>query len=94
MPQRKSKKHSTEIAEKDSTYILKLVLFVIFGTLWLKLSTPIMLGPLLVSGIPIGLFIGLIFASHEHFQVDRKLEYAVLVLMTIISYFLPAGIVI
>lgn len=91
---KKSKKVSTETPERDSTYFLKLVLFVILGTLWIKLSTAIVIGPFVVSGIPLGLFVGLIFASHEHFQVDRKLEYAVLLLMTVVSYFLPAGIVI
>ena len=91
---KKSKKLQKELPERDSTYFLKLVLFVILGTLWLKLSSPVLIGPFMLSGVPIGLFIGLIFASHEHFQVDRKLEYAVLLLMTIVSYFLPAGIVI
>lgn len=95
MPKTKTqKKSSKETPEPDSTYFLKLVLFVILGTLWIKLSDPLLIGPFMVSGIPIGLFIGLIFAAHEHFQVDRKLEYTVLLLMTIVSYFLPAGIVI
>ena len=94
MPKRKTNKKTHENPERDSTYFLKLVLFVILGTLWLKLSTAIAIGPFVISGIPLGLFIGLIFASHEHFQVDRKLEYAVLLVMTIVSYFLPAGIVI
>ena len=95
MPNKKKpKKTPKETPERDSTYFLKLVLFVILGTFWLKLAAPLAVGPFMVHGIPLGLFIGLLFASHEHFQVDRKMEYAVLVIMTIISYFLPAGIVI
>lgn len=80
--------------ESDGAYFLKLVLYVVLGTLWLKFADPIMLGNIVLNGLPIGLFIGLIFASHDHFQVDRKIEYAILLVMTIVSYFLPAGIVI
>lgn len=93
MPTKKqTKKKQFEPVEKDSVYFLKLVIYVILGTFWIKFSDPVHLGPLLLNGVPLGLLIGMIIASHDHFQVDRKLEYAVLVLMTIVSYFLPAGI--
>lgn len=93
MPNKKtSSKKQKEPIERDSVYFLKLVVYVVLGTFWIKFSDPIHLGPLLLNGIPVGLLIGMILASHDHFQVDRKLEYAVLVLMTILSYFLPAGI--
>ena len=93
MPNKKqTKKKQSEPVEKDSVYFLKLVIYVILGTFWIKFSDPVNIGPLLLNGVPVGLFIGMIIASHDHFQVDRKLEYAVLVLMTILSYFLPAGI--
>jgi len=90
MPTKKKK----QTTEKDSTYFLKLIIYIVLGTFWLKFSVPLQLGPILLSGIPIGLFIGLLIASHDHFQVDRKVEYAVLILMTVLSYFLPAGILI
>lgn len=80
--------------EKDSTYFLKLVIYIVLGTLWLKFQTPLHIGAFALSGIPIGLFIGLLFAAHDHFQIDRKIEYAVLIVVAIISFFLPAGIVI
>ena len=89
---RKTKK--TETTERDSTYFLKLVIYVILGTFWLKFASPIHIGDIVLNGLPVGLLIGLIFASHDHFQVDRKIEYAILLLMTIVSYFLPAGLVI
>ena len=79
--------------EPDSTYFLKLVLYVVLGSFWLKFSQPIPIGDFLIHGFPLGLIIGLMFAAHDHFQVDRKIEYALLVLMTIITFFLPAGIV-
>lgn len=79
--------------EPDSSYFLKLVLYVIVGSFWLKFSTPITLGGFIVNGFPLGLLIGLLFASHDHFQIDRKIEYAILIIVTIMTFFLPAGIV-
>ena len=79
--------------ETDSAYFLKLVLYVVLGTFWLKFADPIQLGAFLVNGFPLGLILGLIFASHDHFQVDRKIEYAILIVMTILTYYLPAGII-
>lgn len=74
--------------EPDSAYFLKLVLYVIIGAQWLRLTTS--------TGsqipIPVGLIIGLAFASHEHFQLDRKIEYAVLVVATMIGFFAQIGL--
>ena len=85
----KSKK---TVVEKDSTYFLKLVLYIIVASFWLKFQSPISLGGFQLYGFPLGLFIGLIFASHDHFQVDRKIEYAILIVVTILTFFVPAGI--
>lgn len=80
--------------ESDGVYFLKLVLYVVLGSMWLKFNVPLQFGDFILNGIPLGLVLGLIFASHDHFQVDRKIEYAVLIVVTILTYFLPAGIVI
>lgn len=90
MPTKKKK----TVQESDSAYFLKIVLYIVLGSLWLKFQTPIDLGPFTFNGLPFGLVLGVIFASHDHFQVDRKIEYALLILMAILTYFLPAGIVI
>lgn len=76
-------------AEFDGVYILKLVLYVLLGSLWLKIHNPD-----LSSGIPIpiGLIAGLLFASHEHFRIDRKIEYAVLVLAALVGLITPYGL--
>lgn len=87
----KTKKQSS--VEPDSVYFLKLVLYVVLGSFWLKFASPIQIGDFLLHGFPLGLIIGLIFASHDHFRVDRKIEYAILILVTIVTFFLPAGIV-
>ncbi len=80
--------------EADSTYFFKLVLYIILGSLWVKFADPLYVGPVVINGFPFGLALGLLFASHDHFQIDRKIEFAVLLIVTILTYFLPAGIII
>jgi len=91
---RKSVAKKTHVKETDSAYFLKIVLYIILGSLWIKFGTPLHVGELVLNGVPIGLMIGLIFARHDHFQVDRKIEYVLLIGVTILTYFYPAGIVI
>jgi uncharacterized membrane protein len=86
-------KKSSPPQETDSAYFLKLILYVLLGTFWLRFASPITIGYLTLNGFPLGLLLGLLFASHDHFQIDRKIEYAILVIVTIITFFLPAGIV-
>lgn len=94
MAKKKITQEPAESNEPDSTYFLKIVLFVILGSLWLKFQVPMAFGDFLLRGIPVGLFIGLMFAAHDHFRMDRKIEYAILLIMTIVSVFLPVGIII
>ena len=83
------------VVESDGQYFLKLVVVVILGTLWLKLAQPISWQGVPFGGLPIGMIIGLIgIALIEKNQTDRKIWYAVLIIVTIISYFMPAGIVV
>jgi hypothetical protein len=87
-------KKDTSPQENDSAYFLKLILYVLLGSFWLRFASPITLGAITLNGFPLGLLLGLLFANHDHFQIDRKIEYAILVIVTIITFFLPAGIVI
>lgn len=82
------------VFETDSTYFLKLVVFVLLGTLWLKFGTPMIVAGIPLNGVPLGLLLG-IFLVHafEKHQSDRKIWYACLLVVTIISYFVAAGIV-
>lgn len=82
------KKNSKAPQELDSVYFLKLVLYLITGSLWLKVtqSTNAQIP------VPIGLGVGLLFASHEHFQIDRKVEIAVLLVAMLIGFWAPFGI--
>lgn len=79
---------SRKSVETDSVYFLKIVLFVILGSTWLRIHS----GGSSELPIPVGLLIGIIFASHDHFQVDRKIEYALLLVAAFIGFWLPMGI--
>lgn len=90
-----SRRGYEKIVESDSTYFLKLVLCVLLGTLWLKFGQPISWQGIPLGGIPAGFLVGLILVNRfEKLQSDRKIWYAILIVVTIISYFVPAGIVI
>jgi hypothetical protein len=73
--------------ELDGTYFLKLVLYLIIGSFWLKMT--------IGNGhlpIPFGLLVGLYFARNEKLQIDRKIEYALLLAAMLVGYFAPFGI--
>ena len=81
--------------ESDGTYLLKLVVFVLLGTLWLKFAQPVTWLGIPLTAIPLGLLAGLILVNRfEKYQSDRKIWYAILIVVTIICYFVPAGIII
>jgi hypothetical protein len=82
------------IVEADSTYLLKLVVVVILGTFWLKFHAPLQWGGVHISALPVGVIAGLLLVKlYEKYQADRKIWYAVLLVVGIVSYFVPAGIV-
>lgn len=74
--------------EQDSVYFFKLVLYVVLGSLWIKITTS--------DGanvpLPVGFIIGLFFTAHEHFAIDRKIEYAVLLVAMLIGFWAPIGL--
>ncbi len=87
MAKPKSKKSPT--TELDGVFIFKLVLYVILGSLWLKIQKN---GSSLQIPLPVGLLVGLLFSAHEHFQIDRKIEYAVLVVAALFGFLAPYGL--
>ncbi len=78
--------------ESDSLYFLKVLLYFILGAIWIHLHNGRFLP--MISSLPVGLFIGLLFARHEHFAIDRKIEYVVLLGAALLSYLAPVGLVI
>jgi hypothetical protein len=87
MAKSKTKSRVKVTNEVDSVYFLKLVLYLILGSQWLRITRGSSQIP-----IPYGLIIGLAFAWHEHFQIDRKIEYAILLVAMFIGFWLPLGL--
>ena len=83
-----AKKQKRAKPEKDSTYFLKLVLLLILGSMWLKVTD----GQTWQIPIPVGLILGLLLVMHEHFRIDRKIEYAILLVAALVGFWLPIGI--
>lgn len=81
------KKKQKRKAESDNVFILKLVLYLMLGSQWLRITKGSFVLP-----IPYGALIGLIFAKHEHFKMDRKIHYAILLLSMFLGFWLPMGI--
>ena len=90
-----SRRGNEKIYETDSWYFLKLVLVLLLGTFWLKFAAPLVIaGVIPLNGIPIGLAVGLVLVNRfEPLQINRRIWYAILVVTTVVTYFLPAGIV-
>lgn len=72
----------------DGVYLFKMVFYLLLGSMWLKISN----GNDINVPVPVGLIIGLIFTAHEHFQIDRKIEYAVLVVAMLFGFFASYGL--
>jgi hypothetical protein len=87
-PKQKQRRHDAGGNESDGAYFLKLVLYLILGSLWIK----VVHGETYQIPIPVGFAVGLFFTIHEHFQIDRKIEYAVLLIAMFIGFWLPIGI--
>ena len=86
----KQKKRTKKQVEPDSAYFLKLVMYLIIGSQWIRIESL----PDWSIPIPAGLLIGLFFASHDHFRIDRKIEYALLLVSTFVSFWLPLGLIV
>lgn len=75
--------------QTDSIFFLKLTVLLILGSQWIHIEHL----PSWSIPIPVGLVIGLVFVSHEHFKIDRKIEYLMLLLAAFIGFWLPIGLI-
>jgi len=74
--------------ETDGAFFLKIVLFLIVSSFWLRIEYAD--GTLLP--LPLGAVIAVFYALHDHFQIDRKIELALILVAMFISFWLPVGI--
>jgi hypothetical protein len=87
----KSKRSNTvkTATETDGAFFLKIVLYMVLGAQWIWLVDA---GQFKQIPLPIGLLLGVIFASHDKFQIDRKLEYAIVLVSALIGFWAHAGV--
>jgi hypothetical protein len=67
--------------ETNEQYFLKIVMYLILGLIWVQIDGQ--------NILPLGLVLGLIFAQKDHFSIDRKIEYVVLLFAAVLSYVGP-----
>lgn len=83
----------THKKQSDTAYFLKLIMYFICGTFWVRLLN-IDVGPFEHLSLPLGLAVGIAFSTYECSHVDKKIELAVLLAATFISFYLPVGVTI
>ena len=89
MPKTKAKKRTRHsVQELDAVYLMKIVLYLIVGAQWIRFTN----GTDTQLPIPVGLIVGLLFAAHDHFQIDRKIEFAILLVAMFVGFWSQVGI--
>jgi hypothetical protein len=78
-----TKRRTTVGIEPDAEYMLKLVLYLAAGSVWIRLVYGDSVIPL-----PLGFVIGLWFSRREKLQIDRKIEYAILLMAMFLGFWL------
>lgn len=63
--------------ELDSIYFLKILLYLVLGSIWVVMGGH--------KVIPLGLILGVLVVQHEKLQIDRKIEYAALLIAALLG---------
>ncbi len=66
--------------EADSIYFLKILIYFVLGTVWVKYNGYVV--------FPVGLIFGVVLAQKDHFAIDRKVEYAILIISAVVGLLL------
>ena len=90
-----SRRGNEKFTESDGVFFLKLVILLILSSFWIKLNDPLSAGGIMLTGFPLGMLVAfLLVRIYEKRTLNRKIWYSVVLIATILSYFLPSGIVI
>lgn len=91
-----SRKGLENVFEPDGVYLFKLVLVMLGGLFWLRFADPVVIGNVVTIGsLPVGALIALILIAWlEPAQFNRKILYAVLMVITVVSFLGGAGFVV
>lgn len=80
--------------EPDGIYMLKLTLLLVVSSFWVKISARQGVGETF-WGLPVGVLVAFLLARQfEKNPLNRRIWYLLIIVMGLVSYFLPAGIVI
>lgn len=91
----RTKGYHEKMYESDSAYFLKLVAYALIGTLWLRFADPTTVLGLPIAALPVGLLVGILLVRRfEKYQSNRKIWYAILLVVTIVGNFMPTPFVI
>lgn len=83
------------LTEADGVYFLKLVIVVLLGMVWLRFTSPLSWGGILFPAFPLGALIAVLgIKLFEKDPYDRKIWFAVLLVVMIVSYLAATGVVI
>lgn len=85
MAKTKTKKANSDV---DMVYFLKLTVYLVLGSLWVKVTD----GQTTQLPIPVGFLVGLLLVSHDRVRIDRKIGFAVLLVAMLIGFWVPFGI--
>lgn len=89
MARKTSKKVRNTAKDTDALFFLKLVVLLIVGSQWVFIDR--------YEGaqipIPVGMILGLVLVTHEHFQINRKIEYAILLAVGFVGFWAPTGLI-
>ncbi len=91
MSKSKSKRNQKDLRGLDGIYILKIVMYLVVGSQWVRFVDG---GQTIQIPFPIGLILGGFFAMHEHFRIDRKIEFAILIIASFIGFWTQNGFII
>lgn len=79
--------------EPDGIYILKLTLLLVISSFWIKISSGQAHGSAF-QGLPVGVLAAFLLTRRfEHNSLNRRIWYLLIIIVGLVSYFLPAGIV-
>lgn len=89
-----SRRGNRKFTESDGVFFLKLVILLVLSSFWIKLNSPLSIGAIVITGFPLGMLVAfLLIRVYEKITLNRKIWYSVVLIVTILSYFLPSGIV-
>ena len=86
---RKNTKQQQQTEALDGVFVLKMLFYLILGMQWVWFTNDMDQVALV---LPVGPALGVLFARHEHFQIDRRIEYTILLLSGAVSFLLGVGI--